>query len=312
MVETIVSVDLPVDEKLLIRRYRIEPTIKTGKEKRISIVTASHGDELEGQYVCFKILNELKKNIDKVNGIIDIYPALNPIGVDTITRNMPYFDVDVNRIFPGNENGSIPEYVASKIIDSLIGSDIVIDIHASNIFLREIPQVRMDEENSAKLLPFAKMINTDFIWIYPAITVLESTLAYSLNELNTPTLVVEMGVGMRITEEYGNQLLIGIYNIMKNLGIYKADKNYDIRMPIISSGERIYFINSKKSGIFLPKIEHWMDVKKDDILGEIVDVLNGDVLEEVKSPTDGIVFTLREYPVVYEGSLLGRIYGNKQ
>ena len=45
MVETIVSVDLPVDEKLLIRRYRIEPTIKTGKEKRISIVTASHGDE---------------------------------------------------------------------------------------------------------------------------------------------------------------------------------------------------------------------------------------------------------------------------
>lgn len=66
MIETIVSVDLPVDEKLLIKRYRLEPEIKTGHENRISIVTASHGDELEGQYVCFKILNELKKNKDKI------------------------------------------------------------------------------------------------------------------------------------------------------------------------------------------------------------------------------------------------------
>ena len=311
MIETIVSVDLPVDEKLLIKRYRLEPEIKTGHENRISIVTASHGDELEGQYVCFKILNELKKNKDKIKGIIDVYPSLNPIGVDTITRNMPYFDVDVNRIFPGNENGSIPEYVASKIIDSLVGSDVVIDIHASNIFLREVPQVRMDEDNSKKLLPLAEMVNTDFIWIYPAITVLESTLAYSLNELNTPTLVVEMGVGMRVTQEYGDQLISGIYNIMKNLGIYETEEVYDIRKPIISSGENIFFLNSNTSGIFLPKIEHWMDVKKGDILGEVVDVLTGDVLEEVKSPSDGIVFTLREYPVVYEGSLLGRIYGNK-
>ena len=163
MIETIVSVDLPVDEKLLIKRYRLEPEIKTGHENRISIVTASHGDELEGQYVCFKILNELKKNKDKIKGIIDVYPSLNPIGVDTITRNMPYFDVDVNRIFPGNENGSIPEYVASKIIDSLVGSDVVIDIHASNIFLREVPQVKMDEDSSKKLLPLAEMVNTDYI-----------------------------------------------------------------------------------------------------------------------------------------------------
>ena len=288
MIETIVSVDLPVDEKLLIKRYRLEPEIKTGHENRISIVTASHGDEIEAQYVCFKILNELKKNKDKIKGIIDVYPSLNPIGVDTITRNMPYFDVDVNRIFPGNENGSIPEYVASKIIDSLVGSDVVIDIHASNIFLREVPQVRMDEDNSKKLLPLAE-----------------------LNELNTPTLVVEMGVGMRVTQEYGDQLITGIYNIMKNLGIYETEEVYDIRKPIISSGENIFFLNSNTSGIFLPKIEHWMDVKKGDILGEVVDVLTGDVLEEVKSPSDGIVFTLREYPVVYEGSLLGRIYGNK-
>ncbi|NCB14140.1 MAG: succinylglutamate desuccinylase, partial [Erysipelotrichia bacterium] len=28
-------------------------------------------------------------------------------------------------------------------------------------------------------------------------------------------------------------------------------------------------------------------------------------------PNDGILFTLREYPVVYEGSLIARIFGEK-
>ena len=30
-------------------------------------------------------------------------------------------------------------------------------------------------------------------------------------------------------------------------------------------------------------------------------------LERISSPTDGIVFTLREYPIVNEGSLIARI-----
>lgn len=35
--------------------------------------------------------------------------------------------------------------------------------------------------------------------------VLKSTFAYSLNHIGTPVLVVEMGVGMRITQSYGNR-----------------------------------------------------------------------------------------------------------
>ena len=49
--------------------------------------------------------------------------------------------------------------------------------------------------------------------MHEAATVLEATLAYSLNALDTPTLVVEMGVGMRITKSYGDQLVDGILNV---------------------------------------------------------------------------------------------------
>jgi hypothetical protein len=39
----------------------------------------------------------------------------------------------------------------------------------------------------------------------------------------------------------------------------------------------------------------------------VVDPLSGTVVEEVQAVCDGMIFTLREYPVVYGGSLLARI-----
>jgi len=310
MIESVVKVALPVAESLHIKRNRFNGEVGG---KRVAIVTGSHGDELEGQYLCFRLAQEIEtlKIKGKLKGTVDIYPALNPLGVDSITRNIPPFDVDMNRTFPGTESGTLPELVAKEVLDSLAGADLVIDIHSSNIFLREIPQVRMDEENSKKLIPLAKEINVDFLWVYPAITVLNSTLAHSLNSIGTKTLVVEMGVGMRITEQYGEQLLEGILNVLSKLEVIECGREFDIRTPLISYGEEVHFINSTHSGVFIPKIKHWIGIKKGDLLGYVVDVLGGEILHAVVSPCDGVVFTLREYPIVYEGSLLARIYENR-
>ncbi len=56
MVQTIASVGLPIDETLKIQNNRIIPKngLKGG-ENRLSIVTGTHGDELEGQYVCYEL-----------------------------------------------------------------------------------------------------------------------------------------------------------------------------------------------------------------------------------------------------------------
>ena len=43
------------------------------------------------------------------------------------------------------------------------------------------------------------------------------------NSIGTPTLVAEMGVGMRITKKYGNQLVDGIFALMKELGIWTGE-----------------------------------------------------------------------------------------
>ena len=67
MVEIITSVGLPVDEKLMIKKNRIG-----SGQKRISIVTGIHGDELEGQYVCYELQQRIEQDKDKLKGIVDI------------------------------------------------------------------------------------------------------------------------------------------------------------------------------------------------------------------------------------------------
>jgi hypothetical protein len=309
MVELVTSVGLPIDEKLMIKKNRITSSdYAEGLDlNRISIVTGIHGDELEGQYVCYELQRRINMNKENLNGIVDIYPAMNPLGIDSITRGIPAFDLDMNRLFPGNKDGNMTEYLAAGIMEDVAGSDLVLDIHASNIYLTEIPQIRINELHADRLVPFAKKANVDFIWVHGASTVLEATFAHSLNSIGTPVLVVEMGVGMRLTKEYGDQLVDGIFNLMKELGIWNG-KVAKVRSPMISNNpDDVYYLNASASGLFIPEVKHGDMVSKGDLIGRIVDPLAGRILDEVRAPQGGMLFTIRDYPIVDEGSLMGRI-----
>ncbi|MGN1423423.1 MAG: M14 family metallopeptidase [Oscillospiraceae bacterium] len=309
MTTVIAGAGLAVNERIEIRRNRITGTSADKPSgKRVCIVTGTHGDELEGQYVCAETARMLNENLSLLNGVVDIYPALNPLGVDSITRGIPLFDLDMNRIFPGNSDGTMAECLAAEIISDISGADICIDIHSSNIYLKEIPQIRINEVSARELVPYAEMLNCDFIWVHSAATVLESTLAYSLNELGTKTLVVEMGVGMRITKEYCRQLTAGIFNLLKNLGMW-AGSTEQVRKPIVSGEGDVEFINSGADGIFVPCVGHWVDIEKGDHIGDVIDPGTGRTVEQVTAPCKGRIFTLREFPIVYGGSLIARILG---
>ena len=306
MIKEIFSAAMPVDEKLVIRKN----VIRHGEgKKRVCVVTGTHGDELEGQYVCYKLNRMLAEQPDLLNGEVDIYPALNPLGIDTIQRGIPNFDIDMNRTFPGNEEGSMYEQVSSAICEDLKGADMVIDIHSSNIFLREMPQVRINILNADYLVPQAEKLGVDFIWVHDSATVLESTLAYSLNSTGTPCLVVEMGVGMRINHSMGKHLSEGVLNLLSYMGMWygKTVEGYD-RTPVKSSGDAVRFLNAEASGVFLKDKKTGVIVQAGEEIGLVVNPLTGDVLSKVVSPVRGLLFTIRAYPVVYEGSLLARIH----
>lgn len=309
MIEVVAKAELPVEEVLEIKKNRLQPIDGASSGKRICVVTGIHGDELEGQYVCYEINRRIQANPGYLKGIVDIYPALNPFGIDSITRGIPAFDLDMNRLFPGNREGDMNEYLAAEVILDMSGADVAIDIHASNIFLTEVPQIRINELHKDWLVPLAEKLNMDLIWVHGASTVLESTLAYSLNSMGTATLVVEMGVGMRITKEYGRQMVDGIFHMMSELGIWEGPVA-EVRKPVVAADQKggcVCYLNSPVSGVYMKNVDHGVFVERGDLIGEIIDPLRGELLAQIKAPERGWLFTQREYPIVDEGSLMGRI-----
>lgn len=308
MLQEVVSLKMPAGEKLVIRKNHHVPPLVSEEQslKRLCVVSGIHGDELEGQYVCYELNRIINANPQYLKGVVDIYPALNPMGIDTIERGVPLFDLDMNRIFPGSQDGAAAEWVANSLINEFKDATIAIDIHASNIFLREIPQVRVNINTAEKLVPYAKLLDVDFVWVHQAATVLESTLAHSLNSIGVDTLVVEAGVGMRITVDYCTRLTNGILNLMKHLGMWTGPVN-PVRDPIISLDRNVSFINAEAPGVFVPSIRHSDLVKKGEVFGNILDPFLGEVRQPCVSPVNGLLFTLREYPIVNEGSLIARI-----
>jgi len=307
--DDIVSLALPYRERLRVQRT----SFVGGTGPRVAVIAGIHGDELEGLFVCHRLAAWLEQLADThphaLRGRVDLVPALNPLGIDTLERFVPVFDADLNRNFPGDSDGLLPQRIAAGAMAALEGAALVIDIHASNIYLREIPQVRVNQDFASTLVPIAEGMNLDLIWLHGAVTVLEATIAHSLNSTGTPCLVVEMGVGMRITPAFTEQLLIGIVNVWRSLGVLAPDLELPpiTHTPLIADDFNVHYLNAATSGLFVPDVDHWMGVRQGQTLGRIVSPLHGGTLAAVQSPVDGILFTLREYPAVYEGSLMARI-----
>ena len=306
MIKTVVSTALPVNERFAIRKN----IIKNGKgNRRVCIVTGTHGDELEGQMVWYLVARQLNEHPELLDGTVEIYPALNPLGIDTIQRGIPNFDLDMNRIFPGNPNGTMVEQAAHLIVEDLKGADLVFDIHSSNLYLRETPQVRINVLNEKELVPLAQHLNIDFVWVHDAATVLESTLAHSLNSTGTKCLVAELGVGQRINHKMCNRLTLGIFNLMKELGMWKGDVDQSlISDPIVCKGDKVEFLNAETSGIFITELKCGVVIAEGEEIGQIVEPMTGKILSRVVSPVEGYMFTIRAYPIVYEGSLMARVF----
>ena len=310
MIKAIVSTELPIDEQFRIRKNVIQHGRKDGL--RFCVVTGTHGDELEGQMVCYELARIANEHIEALDGTLEIYPALNPLGIDTIQRGIPNFDLDMNRIFPGDPNGTMAEQTAHAIVEDIKGADMVIDIHSSNLYLRETPQVRINVQDAEWLVPFAERLGMDFVWVHDAATVLEATLAHSLNATSTPCLVAEMGVGQRINHKMCHRLVTGILNLMQTMGMWHETDETALPKPIVCKGDHVTFLNAETSGVFLTELKCGINVSRGQIIGQIVDPLRGIVRSTVTSPVDGYLFTIRAYPIVYEGSLMARIFRSEK
>jgi len=109
----------------------------------IWLTACSHGDEVGTIVIIQELFKRLKKS-PLLKGTIYAFPLMNPIGFETSSRDITLSEEDLNRSFPGDEDGSFAERIAFKIFSTIQETKprLVIDLH--NDWTNSIPYCLVD------------------------------------------------------------------------------------------------------------------------------------------------------------------------
>lgn len=304
---TVIQVDLPSGGEIAIVRRRFSGgDAVPGSTRRVAIVAGIRGDAPEGIRVAHQVGAFLEQNEAHLRGVVDVYPCVNPLGAHRGTRLWPFFDVDLNRLFPGRAEGHPPDRVAYALCESVSGADQVIEVRGARPAFREAPQahVRARDTSSAEL---AMNANVAVVWARTPGPAAPSTFAHQF----PGTIVLEGGAGNRLSYGVGRDLTDGVLNLLASMGVLAEESLpfhwAGLQRPLRVTDEQVLRIRASRGGLFLPEGVLWSEVKEGDLLGTVIDPSTGEVLERIACPAAGRLLALREQPAVFPGSMVARL-----
>ena len=114
--------------------------IKNGSGVTTLLISGTHGDEYEGQVALSKLINQLKP--EEIQGRVIIVPMANFPAAKAGLRTSPIDEQNLNRIYPGDPDGS-PSFMIAHYIESQLFSiaDCSIDLHSGGSSLHYVPSV---------------------------------------------------------------------------------------------------------------------------------------------------------------------------
>ena len=311
-VTTIASVAMPVGERWGVRRCRYVP--QGDSRGRVCLATGMHGDETMGQLIVYGVVTRIMSQPENLHGTIDVYPMLNPLGLDVGDRMVPATaQLDMNRVFPGSLNGTALESLCHRVFKDMLGADLVLDIHASTHFKSELYEARLCARDGQRLFESARSLCPELIWVMPDRNDFDASLVGALSAQGTNAMIVEADERRRHPEEIADRVVDGIFCALHKMGIWTGDTVAEPEdVPCIHGPQGVLRFSCDRAGVYVPQdcIGKW--VKEGELLGEIIDALEGVCLEQVRAPADGLVFSQRSYSPVYPGTLIARLYRKEQ
>lgn len=272
-----------------------------GKESGpcLLIFSAVKGNELNGLEIINRLLESDK--LSHMRGTLIAVPVLNILGL--IGPSGAHHDLNLERCFPGIENGSYGERIAHIFTQEILSkSDFGIELQTGSINHEILPQIYCDLNNSE-----SKRLAQNFK--APVITnvSMQNNLRKTTDQLGIPMLVYQAGEAMRFDESAINIGLSGIYNVMEALNMLEPtdfnEKN--IFKPVFSQDQD--WLRAHRSGVLLSTVGLGEKIQKGQTIGVISDPFSADTSEVLKAEYEGIVVGINRNPLIYEGQTIFKV-----
>ena len=289
--------DLPI---IKVQGRRSGPTL--------ALLGGVHGDEYVGPQVVWNVIQTITHDVHDLHGTLIAVPIAHVMALKSNSRVSPIDRKNLARVFPGDPMGSATErlayFLAHEIIDS---ANFLIDIHTGGTFF-DIPPLcgylHRDDEISRHSREAAKRFNVQVLWGHSSVPQ-GRTISYALSQ-NIPWVYTETSSCDEAAVETFYSGVMGVLRYLKMM----PDNGAEIFVPkqhFISSGDiDSESIKNSEPGVFVPWVHVLDRVVSDEPIGAIRDP-SGQMLEEVRTPTDGTVLVLHRVSWVNEGESLAVI-----
>ena len=269
----------------------------------LGLTAAIHGNELNG----VSILHELVKSIDpnSLKGRIIAIPGINAMSIQLDDRKFVDGE-DLNRTFPGKEQGSESEQYVYKIKERILPVfNFLIDMHTASFGRVNSMYARADSSNDT-ILKLAELQEPDIILnskgpSFGAASSEVETLRAQASLLGIPGITVEYGNPQVVQKSLVDRGLKGVMNTLKWLNMYPGDVDKGTAQPVYC--KKSYWIYMDEGGFLDVVVKLKQLVKKGDKIA-IVKNAFGDVIKEYVAPEDGVIIGKSSNPSNMSG---GRI-----
>lgn len=267
-----------------------------------TIVAGVHGYEYPPIVATQAIMQEV--DMEKLKGTLVVIPIAN---LGSFFNRTPFINPqdqkNLNNAFPGKAGGSITEQIAHFITTNIIPvSEVFLDVHGGDACEDLIPFVcyynntkKPDQTALAKKL--SENSGFEFVVSYPYTLSDTDPAKYTFKQAvqdGKTALSIECGKLGNVQEENVNLIKTGVYNMLATMDMYANGSGP--HPNIVYRNDQTY-IKSDVNGIFYSKFKAGDPVRKDEIVGHTTDEF-GEIIEEYKSPKDGVILYMLATPPI--------------
>jgi predicted deacylase len=302
-------VDLPVADLYTHTRLHMPVHVVNGVRPgpTLFLTAALHGDELNGVEIIRRILRS--SSLKRLRGCVLAAPIVNVFGFINRSRYLPDRR-DLNRSFPGREQGSIAARLAYLVANEIVAnSDYGIDLHTGSADRTNLPQIRANLDD-ADVLRLAKAFGTPVIIDS---NLRDGSLRQYAAEKGVPMLLYEGGEALRFDELSISAGVRGIGRVMRALEMLPERSRRRAPIEPVRANATTW-VRAPASGIVRTECRLGERVSSGQRLGIIRDPF-GDIEIEVPASVSGIVIGRSTSPLAHEGDALfhlARFEDNKE
>ncbi|MCX7383110.1 MAG: succinylglutamate desuccinylase/aspartoacylase family protein [Alphaproteobacteria bacterium] len=250
--------------------------VKNGEGPTVVLVSGNHGDEYEGQVA----LCDLSRTLDpeKIKGRVIILPMANFAAGMAGRRTSPIDEVNLNRAFPGDPDGTVTQQIAYWIESTLLPkADFVADLHSGGSSLMYLPSALMkksgntkrDEAQRAMLEAFGAPMN--YISTGGSGTGQDNTLSGGAERLGIPAIGTELAGSGTVTPHAARVARRGVNNLLVHAGILPETERMEPPTPpkFVTVAGPEHFVYASESGVWEPLVELGQTVTADQVAARI-------------------------------------------